>query len=49
MCFRSLLDSPGPTTQRGLLVSGIGVFIRRSLARWGCTISPDEKSSLMGL
>jgi hypothetical protein len=50
MCFRNLFDSPDQQHRRGLFVSGVGVFVRWSLALGKTKVwalgSPDDKSSL---
>lgn len=41
-CFGSLLDLP-KQSEKGLLISGIGVSVTQSMALVGSTVSPDGK------
>ena len=42
-CLGNLLDSHGQYSEKGLLMFSFGVYVKRSLAPGGSTISPDDK------
>ena len=44
MCFGSLFDSPGQQLKRELLMSGVGAFVRWSLALGGSVVGRNEKN-----